>query len=298
MESKRYILGISGGGAGGEASAYGLCRILDTLPYLIDHVNAFAGTSVGAIIAAFLASGRTPQELHHVLTSHNKQVFTKNGWFARKFGAPVYDSSHLEEVLYSIFGGATMETLKYDCYLTAYRVTDEEGDERYRRVKIFSRDDSDVAIVDAIMASAAAPWYFGPWEINGTVYGDGGLVDNLPTLTAISLDRKKYGHPLNKYKALSIITGGRAKKPRKKFRFGSVFSLAKNLPSELIPADIDGEILKIDNLIGIGRHFVARPPLTEFDLDDVGIQPRLKKEWATYLETPWLRTQLKNWLML
>jgi len=294
----RYGLGISGGGAGGEASAYGLCQATNHLPHLIDYIHFYCGSSAGAIIAACLAFGLPPQEVHWLLLKHNRTAFTKNGWLDRKLGDPVYDGSYLEGILHSVFGFKKMSDLKYDCYLVAYQVTDEQGDERHRRVKVFSRADTEVNIVDAVMASSAAPWFFGKWRVGDTWYGDGGVVDNLPTLLGMSFDHKLYGNPIDDYKCMSFITGGAKKQKRKAFNFGSIFSLAKHFPGELLPADIDGEILKIDNFIGECNHFVARPPLSDYGLDEVSAQPKLKKEWASYFEDHTVVRNLIKWIIV
>jgi len=293
---KRIILSISGGGAGGESSAYGLSSISHYIDPLLDEVSAFAGTSVGAIEAAYLAHGGSTIGLHEVLKKNIYKAFTKNSWFARHFKrAPRYNSSYLRDILQHIFGDITMNELKTECYIVAYRVTDDATAKRHRRIKVFSSADTDVKVVDAVLASAAAPWFFGSHTVNGVVYGDGGLVDNLPSVLALAHQVDRTRHNPEFFRLLSVVTGGSEKGNRSKFKFGSIISLAKNIPGDIIPADIDGEILKADRLVGEKNHLVLRPPLSEFDLDDVKIQTVLKREWSTYLSNEEVLDSIRKW---
>jgi len=295
LNNKRIILGGSGGGAGGESSVYGLSRIFMIAPAIQDKVCAYFGSSVFSIPAAYLANGGRAEQCYQLIREHNQKVFTKNSWISRHFRrAPRYKSDGLHSVLISIFGEKRMCDLEKDCYITAYRANDDRTDMRHRRVKVFTRADK-VKVVDAIMASCAAPWFFGTWEIDGIKYGDGGVVDNLAADIALSYQHKETGLNPDNFKVMSIITGGMEKGERKAYKSGSFFSLLKKLPGQLLPADIDGEILKVDNWVGECNHLVIRPPLDEYGLDDVKIQKKLTRQWGKFLGNKVVQSNVLHW---
>jgi NTE family protein len=66
-DAKRAPIGLvlSGGGARGAYEVGVLLHIADTIPHLLDRVRVITGSSVGAVNAAFLASGHlTPESVH------------------------------------------------------------------------------------------------------------------------------------------------------------------------------------------------------------------------------------------
>jgi len=154
-------IGIAlGGGAARGLAHIGVLRALDEAGIQPSFVS---GTSMGAIIGAFFASGRSPGELLEVA---RKASWTKiidislRGGLVK--GARL--GHFLEELL-----PATFEELRVPLAVTATAI--EDGGER-----VFKSG----PLIPAIRASAAFPGVFEPVEVDGTYYLDGGIVDSVP----------------------------------------------------------------------------------------------------------------------
>lgn len=69
-----------------------------------------------------------------------------------------------------------------------------------------SRTSPDIFVVDALMASSAAPTYFKPFDIKGEVFVDGGVTDNDPSMRGHTTALKQFGIPANKIRVWSFGT--------------------------------------------------------------------------------------------
>ncbi|MFT7352229.1 MAG: NTE family protein, partial [Flavobacterium sp.] len=72
---------------------------------------------------------------------------------------------------YTIFEDATIGDLKFPIHVTATNMV--KG-----KLKIF---DKNAKIVDAILASSAFPGIISPYEVDGNLYSDGGILNHFPT---------------------------------------------------------------------------------------------------------------------
>jgi hypothetical protein len=285
----KRILSISGGGAGGAGSAYAL-KLLNEKLLTTMTFDAYAGTSVGAIIATALAKGYTTNQVYLILQQNLKRVFTKNSWWDRNIRRkPIYNNKYLRHVLNDLFGDMRMDQLEKPCYLVAYQVT---GDTRRR---VFGPN-CNHKVVDCVMASAAAPWYFDSISIGGVKYGDGGLVENMPSTIGLAKEYERSGGSLYEYSVLSVVTGGTSRNVKKGYKSGSPLSLLKKIPKTMINANVDNSLQTCDTLLQ-ERHCVLRPHLPDFELDDVGCAPKLKKAWCEYIAKNGL-IDVKHWLSL
>jgi NTE family protein len=154
---------FSGGGSKGLAHA-GVIKFLEEIGIFPTEI---AGSSAGGIVAALYAWGKTPEEILQFFKSiyffHWKHFTFKKAGFT--------DSESFKNYFYTIFEDATIGDLKFPIHVTATNMV--KG-----KLKIF---DKNTKIVDAVLASSAFPGIISPYEIEGNLYSDGGILNHFPT---------------------------------------------------------------------------------------------------------------------
>jgi len=169
---REVSLVLSGGAAKG---AYHL-GIIDVLQKKGVVIKAISGTSIGAIIGAAVASGKKADEIFTIITSKEyKRVFKvylkKGALFRIDMQAPIlkklipYDTFEELQIPLTV-------CLTDICAVEAYYVS--SGNLR-----------------DMVLASSSISPLLPPVKIDGTLYSDGGLVDNFPVEKL-----KKFSYPI------------------------------------------------------------------------------------------------------
>ncbi|WP_428225545.1 patatin-like phospholipase family protein [Flavobacterium sp.] len=156
-------LALSGGGTKGLAHA----GVLQFLTEQKIQPNYIAGTSAGAIIAALYAAGKTPVEILDFFKSiyffnWRHFTFTKAGFI---------DAEAFKAYFKTIFKDTCINELPIPIYIAATDLIKGES-------IVF---DGQTKIVDAILASSAFPGVFSPYEFEGNLYSDGGILNHFPT---------------------------------------------------------------------------------------------------------------------
>ena len=163
LQTKSIGLVLSGGGSKGLAHA-GVIKYLEEKNI---KPTQMAGTSAGSIVGALYAWGKTPEEILEFFKSiylfHWKHLTFKK--------AGLIDSESFRNYFHSIFDDAVLSDLKIPIQITA-------TDMVRGKLKIFSPK---TKIADAILASCAFPGVFSPYQIEGNVYSDGGILNHFPT---------------------------------------------------------------------------------------------------------------------
>lgn len=163
LKTKSIGLILSGGGSKGLAHA-GVIKFLEEKNIFPDCI---AGTSAGSIVGALYAWGKTPEEILEFFKSiylfHWKHLTFKK--------AGLIDSESFRNYFHSIFDDAVLSDLKIPIQITA-------TDMVRGKLKIFSPE---TKIADAILASCAFPGVFSPYQIEGNIYSDGGILNHFPT---------------------------------------------------------------------------------------------------------------------
>jgi uncharacterized protein len=196
------ILSLSGGGVRGIVQA----RLLELLERdvgpIAQRFDLVAATSTGALVGLGLAAGVPASQLVRLYRDHASEIFRRRPLALIRRG-PRYQTERLREVLQRHLGTKTLGELDVEVVVCASALNRYQG-------KIFtSASDPDVALVDAALASAAAPTYFAPVVPRGSERGylDGGLWANDPILVASAQAISQLGIPANSIDALSIGTG-------------------------------------------------------------------------------------------
>ena len=173
---------LSGGGPLG-ALQVGALRALFEHGIRPDIVT---GTSVGAVNAASLAFNPTPEgvdEMERQWRSLGEDDLFPGGRFraswARMFvrGSKIFESSGLRRMIETTLGPtATIEDALLPLGIVATDL--ETGAER-----VFTSG----PLTDAVLASAAMPGVYPPVEIEGRMYTDGGVSNNVPIAPAVEM---------------------------------------------------------------------------------------------------------------
>jgi NTE family protein len=152
---------LGGGGTRGYAHI-GLFKVLE------EHnikISAIAGCSMGAIMGACYAAGKTAKEIEDLITSF--EIFEVINISFSNLG--IKKTKKLQKKLEKFFGVTTFEELKIPLYINA---TDLKTGENI----IFSKGN----LFDAIRASISIPGIFEPVKHHNSYLVDGGVSENVP----------------------------------------------------------------------------------------------------------------------
>lgn len=200
MQNTFNILSLSGGGIKGlfQASFLSYLEKEYEVP-LYQMFDLVAGTSTGSIVGGALACGISLQEIVKLYNTKGDEIFNKKRILILR--KSWYSNKTLKDNLHATFKDAKMN----DCKIKMIIPTTSLDNGKH---KIFTEKD-DVSIVDALMSSAAAPYYFDAYKICGNInhsYLDGGLWANDPTLLAILYTIYILKIPIGRIRVLSIGT--------------------------------------------------------------------------------------------
>lgn len=168
-----YALILSGGGARGIAH-------LGVIQALGEHdikPTAISGTSAGAIVGAFYASGYTPTEI--------LDIICKTKFF--KLLRPALSTSGLLQIdslgqMFQEYLADSFEDLKIPLTINATNL--DKGETTF-----FSEGE----LIKPILAASCIPAVFKPIKINGHRYVDGGMLNNLPVEPFLNTSHKMIG---------------------------------------------------------------------------------------------------------
>jgi NTE family protein len=170
----RIALVLGGGGLKGFAHI-GVLRALQERGI---KPSVFAGTSIGALIAAAHATGTGVTELtERAVSLRRGDLFRLNhmGMLLERMRSR---SIYLEEPLRSLTR-AVVPHVRFDDIATTLLVNTVDI-ERGTQVVWGLPGHRDVFLDDAVYASCALPGFFPPGRVDGRVCVDGGVIDNLP----------------------------------------------------------------------------------------------------------------------
>lgn len=174
------ILSLPGGGARGVFQSEFLDRLQSEIGGDIrDHFDLIAATSTGALVGLALAHGTPPERISQLYYDQSHRIFRRRR-LAKFRRGPRYRSSVLRKSLEDIFGDSKLEDLGTQQLLICLSVLNSfEG-------HILTAKHRNVTVVDAALASAAAPTYFEAVQLaDRRTYVDGGLWANDPSMVAV-----------------------------------------------------------------------------------------------------------------
>lgn len=166
-----------------------------------DYFDLITGTSIGGILALGLASGKSARELKQAFEDNAQHIFPLKRFKQKKWWnllrRSIYESEPLYETVKSMIG----DTIKFEDLNKRVMITSVNLSTG--RPKFFKTPhnpmftfDREIRLIDAAMATSAAPTYFKPHYIEKLdhYFADGGLVANNPSFVGIRevlIDMKK-----------------------------------------------------------------------------------------------------------
>jgi len=200
MKEKAFkILSIDGGGIKGLYSANLLAAMEKKTGKPIGTCfDMICGTSTGGLIALALANGQPAQDLVDLYYKHGSDIFpTSNNKWLRKLQSVwqgfkqatwggKYSNKSLEANLKKVFGEKTLGELNNLVCIPSFNLT--QGTTRvfkYPHPEGGFFKDKDVPLVDAALATSAAPTYLPIHRYENELYVDGGVWANNPSLCGV-----------------------------------------------------------------------------------------------------------------
>ncbi|MDF1816325.1 MAG: patatin-like phospholipase family protein [Verrucomicrobiales bacterium] len=218
----RTVISLDGGGIKGAVHCRYLRNIIRPLLEneginLLKDVDVLVGVSTGAIASAYLALYPTLESIDlleekyfelgvNVFGDKPKSNFQKV--ITALFGFPFYSQKKLRRALVEIFGEKKMKHCDKRLLVAAVNI------QSFQTV-IFdseSKNDRDNLLVDVLMASSAAPFYFPAYSFTtsdgNSSFVDGGLSSNNPSLIGIKkIMEKEPRVTLDWIRLISVGTG-------------------------------------------------------------------------------------------
>ncbi|MBE0423111.1 MAG: patatin-like phospholipase family protein [Lutibacter sp.] len=154
-------LALSGGGMKGIAHI-GAIKALEESNILPTHIS---GSSMGAMVGAFYAAGYAPEEI--VAFFKEVPLFYPTRY---AFGKPgLIDPANFYQDFKKYFPEDNFKALHKKLFITAV-------DMLSGNLKVFEEGE----LIRPFLASSAFPGLCSPVAINGSLYADGGILDNFP----------------------------------------------------------------------------------------------------------------------
>jgi len=187
------VLALDGGSVKGAAQAQILSQAREPRAF-----DAVAGTSIGAVIAAYVAGTQDMTGVLRFFRVHAPRIFAGHCWRRYKLLTPRYPDKALNAALKATLPGRFGD-LKIPTFITA-------ADLNRRRLKVFSSVDPEDArwpTWEVARCAVAAETYFLPW--NG--FADAGIIVNNPSMVAITAACRCLQARVNELELFSIGTG-------------------------------------------------------------------------------------------
>jgi len=194
----RPVIGLALGGGGAVAMSE-----IGALQWLDEHripVDVIAGTSMGSILAALYSTGKTPEQMQHIMTEESvTNVFRIQSEYASRDFRRREDSREVPNAIgiglkhggagfrNALFSDTGLNELLDREFLSYNDQTDFNDLPIPFRCQATDLNDSKPvtfargSLQDAVRASASIPGVFRPFQLNGHEYVDGAVLDNLPT---------------------------------------------------------------------------------------------------------------------
>lgn len=164
FRKKKYEYGFALGGGGVRGFAH--LGVLKALEEKGIKPDILAGTSAGAIAGVYIASGKSPEEVFDLMKDHKLIDFVQ----VRFPRTGLLNLDRLRKSLSDHIQADDLKDLPIPFYVAVSDIINGH-------VEYFNKG----PLVKLVQASASIPVLFAPVEIDGRMYSDGGLFDNVPT---------------------------------------------------------------------------------------------------------------------
>ena len=207
----KVVLSLCGGGMRGVFTARFLRNLDDALIAktgngVYHHVDMFAGTSIGAMLAAaFSYQKQSGSYVDQMFNERNSKMIMNKSWMDYIFGLlqsrPLYDGKGKRKFINREYDDVKLCSTKKHSMFVGYDVATREA------LVFKSWEPCDIRLRDILDLGSAAPTYFPSVKTSTGLIGiDGGVVANNPCIIAYSNALKEFGEE-SEIKVLSIGTG-------------------------------------------------------------------------------------------
>lgn len=295
-----FIVSLDGGGVRGALQTEILGRLFEMYPTLEQRVDMYAGSSVGAFLAAGLATRCYEQAQQCCTEQQFAQIFKQtwcheaasaDGWYEAQ-----YETAPVAQFCDNFFAQKTFADTNKHLLVTSFRVEETSDDEsnldslcahyfpqnRWQPVIYHNLDSNNkqqlcTRIADALMQSSAAPAYF---PVHKKCV-DGGLLANNPSMLAVAY-AMRFGlvQSLDDIFLLSLGTG---KAPHTLSSYGENANLGRGewlpqITDLLMQSNSECAVIECASLLGKERFCRVQPVLQQpIALDDYRKVALLKK---------------------
>jgi NTE family protein len=152
---------LSGGGARGICHL-GVIKALEEFGVKIDYIS---GTSAGSITGALYSYGYKPDEIIKMIVATSFARSLRLAWT----WTGLLSLDGLRDLFLKFIPENSFEVLKIPVTVAATEI-------RKGKIEYFTQGE----LIPAILASSCVPAVFNPVQLNGGLYVDGGILDNLP----------------------------------------------------------------------------------------------------------------------
>lgn len=181
-----HVLALSGGGYRGLYSAAILRQLEEALGApLARHFDLICGTSAGGLLALGLADELPAASLQALFEENGTKIFDSRTGLRKLVGfwtRAKHSADGLTQVLQSTFGDTTIGDLKHRVLIPAVNYSTGKGQFFKTPHHPSFELDHRLTLVDAALATSAAPTYFPIARNPRGTFVDGGLVGNAPGL--------------------------------------------------------------------------------------------------------------------
>ncbi|MCE4300052.1 patatin-like phospholipase family protein [Xanthomonas hortorum] len=204
------IISCDGGGIRGLITAI-LIQDLDQHSNILSHANCFAGTSTGGLLALALVQNVSINTIIEMYMTKGASIFEPNGWLLDQqaesqqqgmdatlgsgpgFFSSQYKNDGLIQIASGLLGTTSLADAKRLVVVNAARLWDATSGNWMPAT--FSNGVNNayrqISMVDAALATSAAPTYFPPYRVSGAYgdygfFADGGVFANNPAMTAVA----------------------------------------------------------------------------------------------------------------
>jgi cGAMP-activated phospholipase len=214
---RTQVLALSGGGYRGLYTAHFLAAVEESFRLRIARrFDLVIGTSIGSLIAAALAVDVPARAIAAKIIEHGPRIFPNAGskaTLAKQYAweAPYRQGPVRAAVLDTIGEDAArtpLSEIKASLAICAVNFTYGRP-EVFRSRGLAKRRASKVPLIDAVLASAAAPTYFPVHEIGAETLIDGGLIANAPEMQGLAEALSMLHRPLAEIYVLAVGTAAR-----------------------------------------------------------------------------------------
>jgi NTE family protein len=182
-EGRKIAVVLGGGGIKGFAHI----GVLKALEERGIRPALYAGTSIGAMVAAAAVGGMSPDDLAHRAEALKRRDLFRINHFGmlmdRMRSRSIYMEEPLRTLCENIVPSGTFAALQTPLLVNTVDL------ERGTQIVWGLPGLRDVSVQDAVYASCSLPGFFPPGQVDGRICVDGGVIDNLPaSVSALGMD--------------------------------------------------------------------------------------------------------------